>query len=446
MPRSGHHRSSRRRDHNIHRRHRGGRDYRDRSYDSRGESHRHQYINQQHIHVNDANGDNFGTDSNESEEDEARFRHRSHSDDGEPYLHYHNNNVVNDNNNNQNEQPPSDRNAPNDDERARDSNVSSVPGHPFVEHRINVSTLQTVKGCADDVPEGLRIIRIQTCQSEHYATHANAMEETALVGVMLSIRTANSKNPNTVITSGSARYAPGAGSNARMRTNNTVTVAQYDRIATLADCSSKNGTIFACLMESKKEATKFFSNMVAGHEGVGDVVLLEEVYPVNDTLGTSTNVPLVKRVTRVLPLAASMADIIAPVKIKMPSKGDTRFFSKHGEKDIKFGHIIIEQAICGGKLWYGYTNWLILKESLRELDYLTFLFASYFIYLRQRSTNPRNQIRPSVRLLFQKGATRTKGRGNGCLVSGPRWVQCSWYRQHTRLSFVSHITPLRAQR
>ena len=92
--------------------------------------------------------------------------------------------------------------------------------------------------------------------------------------------------------------------------------------------------------------------MKQGAQGVGNVLLLEEVYPTTETLGRGTNVILVKRVARAVPLKVKMVDIIRPVEIQTPGIGDTKWFCKHNETNLRMWNAQIVASIkCGGYVW-----------------------------------------------------------------------------------------------
>ena len=143
----------------------------------------------------------------------------------------------------------------------------------------------------------------------------------------------------------------GAGANSRRHTDSSINSAQYDRIVTFADCTSADGACFGCMMHTKFQSDELFKHSRVGSEGVGDLFLLEEVWPVEGALGTTTNVPLVKRVSCMMPLEGELSIVILAVPIIAPRKGDMRYFCQHHVRDIDFGHISIEQAICGSALW-----------------------------------------------------------------------------------------------
>jgi hypothetical protein len=116
---------------------------------------------------------------------------------------------------------------------------------------------------------------------------------------MVSITT--STKDATAVNQGGSHYTTGASANSRLRISNVITPVKYDRIVTFADCSSNKGDVFACMLRTKTESEKFFYSLKEGQDGIGDAILLEEVYPVDDTLGTTTNVALMKRCSHVLP-------------------------------------------------------------------------------------------------------------------------------------------------
>lgn len=220
-----------------------------------------------------------------------------------------------------------------------------------INHIIDAATLQTARTCAEVPLEDLQVIPMKTCQSVEYFIHPKMCEHKGVLAVMISLRTAKNDKTTALITQGGAKFTTGQGANSRFRLNNTYNAARYDRIVHFADCSSTHGDVFACMLETNKQSVNFFRSLRVGQEGIGDLILLEEVYPVDDTLGSTTNVPLVKRCGHVLPLDGQMATLVPEVPLVAPAVGDTRYFCQHGVHALEFGHVSIQTAICGGKLW-----------------------------------------------------------------------------------------------
>lgn len=219
------------------------------------------------------------------------------------------------------------------------------------DHPIDTEQLCVERTCRMERMTGLQIIPIRTCRSVDYLIHPKAPERKGVLGVMVSLTTAANAKAQTMVTAGGARYTSGSDAK-RFRLPNTSGAVKYDRIVHFADCSSTVGGVFACILHTKSESEKFFENMKVGQQGIGDLVLLEEVLPVSDTLGSTTNVPLIKRCKYVLPISADVSAVIPEIPLVAPNKGDTRYFSKHHVRDLEFGRVCIQQAICGGRLWY----------------------------------------------------------------------------------------------
>jgi len=236
-----------------------------------------------------------------------------------------------------------------DDDEENHDEVEVVAAAPA--WRVDATALLPARTCNLDPLSDLQIIPVKTCRSSNYLIDPKACERTGVVAVMVSLTTAANNKAATLVNQGGSRYVPGSDVK-RLRMTNVLTPVKYDRIVTLADCSSPKGDVFACLLRTKTESEKFFSSMRVGQDGIGDVLLLEEVYPVDDTLGNTTNVALVKRCSHVLPLRGDMRRLVPDVPIKAAEKGDTRYFCQHQVRTIQFGHASIQQAICGGKLWY----------------------------------------------------------------------------------------------
>lgn len=234
------------------------------------------------------------------------------------------------------------------------ANDDDAPAEPAPVHNIDAAALEATPTCGIDPMPDLRVIPVRTCRTATYLWDPKACEHKGIIGVLVNLRTATgSGTARTVVNAGVARYSSGAGANSRQRVSNNLTPANYDRIMTFADCSSTNGVCFAFMTHTKTESSNFFKNLRVGQEGVGDLILLEEVDPVSDTLGSTTNVALIKECSHVLPLSGTMARMVPSVPLRAPNKGDTRYFCQHNVRSLQFGHVSIVQAICGGKLWYG---------------------------------------------------------------------------------------------
>ena len=240
-------------------------------------------------------------------------------------------------------------NDPNDEEDDEDDEVAAA--NYAAAWRIDASALRPARTCNLELLPDLRVIPMRTCRSKDYLMDPTACEHKGVVGVIISLTTAANNKAATVVNQGGTRYVPGSDTK-RFRVPGGLTPVRYDRIVNFADCSSTNGDVFACMLRTKTESEKFFSSMKVGQNGIGDVVVLEEVYPVDDTLGNTTNVSLMKRCSHALPLRGDMRGLVPDVPIKTPNKGDTRYFCQHHIRTVKFGHVSIEQAVCGGKLWY----------------------------------------------------------------------------------------------
>jgi hypothetical protein len=222
----------------------------------------------------------------------------------------------------------------------------------FLDHDIDGGLLQADRSSEAHPKRNLRIINIRKTAQPEYLTNHRFMDRSGVVAVVLGVRCCIRGNDRTMVQVGPNRSAAGGGPNKAARLASAANPVQYDRILTLADCSSRSGLTFAVFFAVKREAEEFFQHMTAGQKGVGDVVLLEEVYPTTETLGKGTNVTLIKRVTRAIPLDANIVDMIPEVPLKTPRKGNTRFFSKHGETELIFWHAVLcHSEFCGGFLW-----------------------------------------------------------------------------------------------
>ena len=268
---------------------------------------------------------------------------------------HHRDSPVNDDNNNttersNNNDPVANEGTDNADENNNDNGGTTK--EPTVPHPIDGTKLQAAKTSGRQPYTDLKVIPIETCRESNYLKNPKACEHTGVVGVMLSLRTATGGNKNTTIVNTGTRYVSGAGQNSRQRVNH-VTSANYDRIMTFADCSDTTGACFAFMTHNKTQSGSFFDNLRVGQEGIGDLVLLEEVDPISDSLGTTTNVPLIKRCSHVLPLSGDIAELVPSVQLLAPNTGNTKYFCQHHVRDIQFGRVSIKQAVCGGKLWYG---------------------------------------------------------------------------------------------
>jgi len=240
-----------------------------------------------------------------------------------------------------------------------------------VRHNIDASGLQTTRTCDEKVLPGLEVIPIQTCLTSEYWLRPKACERKGVVGVMLSLRTATGTGRNAIVVNSGNRYVSGVGPNSRLRTG-SYTSANYDRIVTFADCSSTNGACFAYMTHTKTQSVNLFENLRVGQEGIGDLVLLEEIYPISDTLGGSTDLALIKKCSHVLPLSGNIATLVPSVPLKAPDKGNTRYFCQHNVRDLEIGHVSIQQAVCGGRLWYDFAPvTMMIVPQLHTMSHLS---------------------------------------------------------------------------
>jgi len=235
-----------------------------------------------------------------------------------------------------------------------DSNDNGVATEaPTVARYIDGTKLKATSTSGTEPFTDLKVIPVATCRTSNYLKNPKICEHTGVVAVMLSLRTAIGSSKNTtVVNTGGSRYVSGTGQNTRQRVSH-ITSANYDRIMTFADCSDTSGNCFAYMTHNKTQSVNFFDNLRVGQEGIGNLVLLEEIDPISDSLGTTTNVPLIKHCSHVLPLSGDMAKLVPSIPISAPTKGNTKYFCQHHVRDIQFGRVSIKQAICGGKLWYG---------------------------------------------------------------------------------------------
>jgi len=346
--------------------------HRKRSRHSRTHSHHHAHGANDRQHRGVRRRDTSSSSEEEehaSDSDHTNRREHSH------VVHYHSYNNVNFNDGEEESDDRSNRSSERHDGNInRDNNVNprldrehSVPSNrehateeaavvnhaakevevvnhdpPANRHRIDPSILQAKETSHRQVRKDLEVISIQTCQQSKYHFNVKVPEKKGVVGVLLSLRTAYGTN-RTVVTSGGARYS---------KDKTLLTWLHCDRILTFADCSNSNGTVFAVLLETKVWSNRFFQEAMLGQEGVGDLFLLEEVEPLEDTLGSTTNVLLAKRVNHVLPLKEDdLVRIVPQVPAIAPKKGATRYFSQHHVTNLEFGQVFITAAICGGDLW-----------------------------------------------------------------------------------------------
>lgn len=259
----------------------------------------------------------------------------------------HSANAHRDNNENENENGNGDDNGEVDPVEPLSDHENAAFSHP-----IDAAELQTTRTCGVEPLANLQVIPVRMCRTADYLLNPKTCERKGAVGMMVSLRTSVGSGKATVVNTGGARYNTGAGANSRYRLASNLTTTNYDRIVTFADCSSSTGECFAYMSHTKTQSVNFFENLRVGQEGIGNLVLLEEIYPVGDTLGSSTNVALIKRCSHVLPLTGNVATLVPSVQIGAPIKGDTRFFCQHRVKVVEFGHASIQPAVCGGELWY----------------------------------------------------------------------------------------------
>lgn len=311
-------------------------------------------------------------------------RHNDEEDDDEDNDDDNNNDRGEDNNENNDDDINNNDNINIDNNNDAAVEPLALQQHADVNHNIDGNMLRTASTCGKEPLTGLQVIPISSCLLQDYLLDPKAPERKGVVAVMLSLRTATGgSKATTLVNTGGARYVSGSGANSRFRLPNNVTSANYERIVTFADCSSTNGACFAFMTHTKTQSVALFENMRVGQEGIGDLILLEEIYPVDDTLGTTTNVALVKRCSHVLPLSGDMATLVPSVPLEAAGKGDTRYFCQHHVRTIKFGHVTIEQAVCGGKLWYAvkWTRNHCFAEWSRSLTFPVLFFFRFHLFL-----------------------------------------------------------------
>ena len=280
--------------------------------------------------------------------------------------------------------------APGDDSAV----VFSLEEIRFTPNSIDGTALRTPNTCNAEPRKGQRVVRIQECMLDEYLKDVNAPRKTCLVAMILSIRTATSNNNKTlVVNATSPRYSNSASGGRRQGVLGGSSGQKYDRILTLADCTSDTGNVFAVLFQNKLKSEEFFKFYTNGGEGVGNLVLLEGVQYVKEHLGTTTNVPLVKDVARSMPLEGDPIKLMAPVLRKKPSKGDTAFFCHHNITNLQLGNVVIKLAICGGSLWYEsllHTFVFRLSETVK-----TNLFRLFYILITISICSDRQNERTS---------------------------------------------------
>ena len=199
-----------------------------------------------------------------------------------------------------------------------------------------------------DVKSSLRFITITDCQQPSFAANG---EDTAVVGLLLSIRHVSMNtdqiNTRSVATNAISRYTPGATGNTRTKLSNFAS-KPYDRIATFADILDPKGTCFAIIFQNHSQSFSFFQPCIKTLEGVGEIFILEEPDPVSNFLGTTQSVPIVDRCDRALPVLPQTVSEIPHVPLSSPPAGHTKYFCEHGLNSIHISRLYFQQSSCAG--------------------------------------------------------------------------------------------------
>ena len=207
--------------------------------------------------------------------------------------------------------------------------------------------MEAVATTAEHVPnprEGLTMVKVAQCQSADFESR---QENTALVGMLLTIRHVSMSDGGAkpTLTSGGIRHTAGQSGMNRQRLSN-MQGRPYDRIATFADLQDP-GACFAVVLKNPRESQHFFHHCLRSQEGVGHVFLLEEPEPSDNTLGSSTSVPIIDGCLRVLPLANPFTDFCEGAAIRSPDMGHTKYFCSTAQT-VEMSMAKFCQASCAG--------------------------------------------------------------------------------------------------
>lgn len=199
-----------------------------------------------------------------------------------------------------------------------------------------------------DVKTSLRFLTVTDCQQPSFAANS---EDTAIVGLLLSIRhvsmTTDQINTRNVATNAISRYTPGATANTRMKLNNFAS-RPYDRIVTFADVLDPKGTCFALIFQNHSQSFSFFQPCIKTLEGVGEIFILEEPDPVFNFLGTTQSIRIVDRCDRALPVIPQSITQVPRVPLSSPPAGHTKYFCEHSLNSIRISRVYIQESSCAG--------------------------------------------------------------------------------------------------
>ena len=188
-----------------------------------------------------------------------------------------------------------------------------------------------------------RFVTISQCENKRFC---ETRENTALIAILLQIRHCSfgSDDKKALLTTGS-RYVPGSSVGTRQKIGGGNRM--YDRLALFAD-TKENGRCFAIIFKNASMSSTFFENCIRTHEGVGNVLFLDEPTPVVSTLGSTASVPIIDSVWTAIPISNPMNTLIPHVPMIAPDMGCTRYFCSHNVRDIKFCNPRFVESICHG--------------------------------------------------------------------------------------------------
>jgi hypothetical protein len=188
-----------------------------------------------------------------------------------------------------------------------------------------------------------RFVSISQCEDNKFYEKRG---DSALIGVLLQIRHSSiSIDDRKPLLTSASRYAPGASINSRQRLGGGN--KNYDRFALFADTQEK-GRCFAIILKNATMASQFFHRCIRYHEGVGNVLFLDQPTPVTTSLGSTLSVPIVDWVWDTIPLSNPIKTLVPDVTIKAPDMGCTRYFCTHNATDVRIYNATFVESICQG--------------------------------------------------------------------------------------------------
>jgi len=192
----------------------------------------------------------------------------------------------------------------------------------------------------------LTIIRIVDCLNNY---NDGDFENTALVGLLLSVSHISNSETGRVSTTSARNFYSGAGANSRVRMTRTSDSKAYDRILFFADLNSRtNGQCFAVICNFTRDSKKFFLPSLATQEGVGNIFVIEEPKLIENMLGRGTSMPILEHHPRGgIAIGGLYREIVPQISLIAPPENETLYFAQH-HKPIKISMARLDTECCSG--------------------------------------------------------------------------------------------------